>query len=85
VNQSTKAISSHDPARWCYPHNHRLATRRPLAKPLVWPRLLVVLHELAQHALQMALTHDQQVIQAFAPCCPTHRSAKEFATGYPAN
>jgi hypothetical protein len=47
----------------------------------MWPRILVVLHELTEHVLKVVTTQDQQVIQVLAPVCPTHLSANEFARG----
>lgn len=81
-DQSAKAISADDPARW-----DRLigdiSTRSPLAKSLVWPRLLVVLNELAEHVFKVATTEDQEVIEDLAMCCATHLSATEFRHGRP--
>src|SRR5262249_49333513 len=51
----------------------------PLAQSLAWPSLLIVGHELAEHVLQVATTHDQQVVQALAPCRPHPSLANEFA------
>ena len=42
---------------------------------------MVMLDELAQHALQVLPTEDQDVIEDLAPGCPTQRSENEFARG----
>jgi hypothetical protein len=83
MDQSAKAISAYDPARR---HRllRRLAARCPLAESLVWPCLPVVLDEFAEHVLQVAMTHDQQVVQALAPGCPHPPfSANEFLATAP--
>jgi hypothetical protein len=69
MDQSAKAISAYDPARR-QRRQRWLATRSPLADSLVWPCLLVVLEEFPEHVLQVAMTHDQQLVQALAPGCP---------------
>jgi hypothetical protein len=44
-------------------------TRHSLIEALVRPGLVVVLHELGQHLLQVLPAQDQQMVQALAPCC----------------
>src|SRR5215831_18576170 len=41
-----------------------LGVRRP--SPLIWPSLLIALHELAEHEPQVATAKDQEVIRALA-------------------
>ncbi len=56
---------------------------RPLAQSLVWPRVLVVLHELTEHVLQVVTTQDQQVFQALAPGCPCPSLGERIRQGRP--
>jgi len=47
-------------------HN-RCSLRNPLLDPLMWPGLIEISHGFTDHAIQMALPQNQDVIQAFSP------------------
>ena len=67
-SQSTRAVSARHPARR---HRRRGALHSASAAPV--PGVAgppVVLHELSEHAFQVATTDYQKVIQALAPCWP---------------
>ena len=83
MDQSTQAILPHDSAH--RQRRHRgMSARRPLVQPLVWPCLLVVLHELHEHIFHVATTHDQHVIQNDyrATKCPAGVRANVDAMSY---
>ncbi len=69
MEQAAKAIAAFHLAVRGWGHIGRSAGR-PLAEPLAWPGLVVVLEELRQHPLKVPAAEKQQVIEALAPGCP---------------